>query len=115
MSRRSAVGYRYYNDSGLRQAESVRTARRIGFSIADVATLLSIWVDKRNHIGQDVTDITQRKLKDIDKKISELASMRKTLQILLNSCSGGPETASHCSIMEALDASNVATVRRRAT
>lgn len=114
-SRRSAVGYRYYNDSDVRQAEFVRTARRIGFSIADVATLLSIRVDKRNHTCQDVTDITQRKITVIDEKISELASMRKTLQILLNSCSGGPENASHCSIMEALDASNVATVRRRTT
>ena len=111
--RRSAVGYRHYNDSGVWQAALVRTARRIGFYISDAATLLSIRVNERNYACQDVTDITQRKLRDVDEKISELASMRKTLQILLNSCNGGPEKASHCSIMEALDASNVATARRR--
>jgi uncharacterized protein YecE (DUF72 family) len=76
--------------------------------------LLSIRVNKRNYTCQDVTDITQRKLRDVDEKISELASTRKTLQILFNSCNGGPENASHCSIKEALDASNVATDRRRA-
>ena len=110
-SQRSDVGYRCYSDADVRQAEFVRTARRIGFSIADVAALLSIRVDKTNHTCQDVTEITQRKLKDVSEKISELNSMQNTLQILLNSCNGGPENASHCSIMEALDASNIQTAR----
>ena len=113
-SRTSAVGYRCYNDSDVLQAEFVKTARRNDFSISHAATLLSIWVNKRNYTCQDETDITQRKLRDVDEKISEIASMRKTRQILLNSCNDGPENDSHCSIMEALDASNVATARRRA-
>lgn len=111
-SQRSEVGYRCYNESDVRQAEFVRTARRIGFSIADVAALLSIRVDKTNHTCQDVTEITQRKLKDVSEKITELRSMQKTLQILLNSCNGGPENAYHCSIMEALDASNSQAISR---
>ena len=112
-SRRSEAGYRYYAETDVRQAEFVKTARKIGFSIDDVATLLSIRVDKRNHTCQDVTDITQRKLNDVNEKISELLSMQQTLQILLNSCCGGPESATHCSIMEALDASNAISARSR--
>jgi hypothetical protein len=30
--------------------------------------------------------------------------MQQTLELLLESCCGGPENATHCSIMEALDA-----------
>ena len=105
-SQRSESGYRYYADTDVRQAEFVKTARKIGFSVDDVSTLLSIRVDKSNHTCQDVTEITQRKLNDVNEKISELLLMQQTLKILLNSCSGGPESATHCSIMEALDASN---------
>jgi len=105
-SQRSESGYRYYTDTDVRQAEFVKTARKIGFSVDDVSTLLSIRVDKSNHTCQDVTEITQRKLNDVNEKISELLLMQQTLKILLNSCCGGPESATHCSIMEALDASN---------
>jgi len=112
-SQRSEAGYRYYAETDVRQAEFVKTARKIGFSIDDVATLLSIRVDKRNHTCQDVTDITQRKLNDVNEKISELLSMQQTLQILLNSCCGGPKSATYCSIMEALDASSAISARSR--
>ena len=105
-SQRSESGYRYYTDTDVRQAEFVKTARKIGFSVDDVSTLLSIRVDKSNHTCQDVTEITQRKLNDVNEKISELLLMQQTLKILLNSCCGGPESVTHCSIMEALDASN---------
>ena len=105
-SQRSESGYRYYADTDVRQAEFVKTARKIGFSVDDVSTLLSIRVDKSNHTCQDVTEITQRKFNDVNEKISELLLMQQTLKILLNSCCGEPESATHCSIMEALDASN---------
>ena len=105
-SQRSESGYRYYTDTDVRQAEFVKTARKIGFSVDDVSTLLSIRVDKSNHTCQDVTEITQRKLNDVNEKISELLLMQQTLKVLLNSCCGGSESVTHCSIMEALDASN---------
>ena len=110
-SQRSESGYRYYADTDVRQAEFVKTARKIGFSVDNVSTLLSIRVDKSNHTCQDVTEITQRKLNDVNEKISELLLMQQTLKILLNSCCGGPESAMHCSIMEALDASNALKLR----
>ena len=106
-SERSEAGYRYYNDSDIRRAEFVKTARNIGFSLEDISQLLSIRVDKTSHRCQEVTDITQHKLDEVNEKLSELESMQNTLQILLKSCCGGPEKATHCSIIEALDAGAV--------
>ena len=100
---RSESGYRYYNDADVKRVEFVKSARSIGFSLDDISTLLSIRVDKRSHSCQDVTDITQNKLDEVNSKLTELQSMQKTLQILLDSCCGGPENATHCSIMEALE------------
>ena len=103
-SNRSEAGYRFYNDSDLRRVQFVKTARNTGFYLADIGQLLSIRVDKRSHSCQDVTDITQKKLLEVSAKLTELQSMQQTLELLLESCCGGPENATHCSIMEALDA-----------
>lgn len=101
---RSEAGYRYYSDTDIRRVEFVRTARHIGFSLNDISELLSIRLDKSRHSCQEVTDITEAKLAEVNARIAELQSMQQTLQILLDSCCGGPENASHCSIMEALEA-----------
>lgn len=102
-SERSSSGYRYYSESDVRRAEFVKTARNIGFSLDDISQLLSIRVDKTAHSCQEVTDITRHKLDEVNERIAELQSMQSTLQILLDSCCGGPEQAIHCSIMEALE------------
>ena len=103
-SNRSEAGYRFYTDSDVRRVEFVKTARNTGFSLEDIGQLLSIRVDKLSHSCQEVTDITRKKLDEVNAKLIELQSMQQTLQLLLESCCGGPENATHCSIMEALDA-----------
>ncbi len=110
-SNRSEAGYRYYNDADVRRAEFVKTARNVGFSLDDIGQLLSIRVDRRAHSCQDVTDITRNKLDEVNARIEELRSMQKTLEILLDSCCGGPENATHCSIMEALEAGEVTAMK----
>ena len=103
-STRSEAGYRFYSEADLRRVEFVKTARNIGFSLDDISTLLSIRVDKESHSCQEVTDITRHKLDEVNERITELQSMQKTLELLLESCCGGPEQATHCSILEPLDA-----------
>jgi MerR family Zn(II)-responsive transcriptional regulator of zntA len=102
-SQRTESGYRLYSESDVRKAEFIRTARNIGFSLDDISSLLSIRIDKSSHTCQEVTEITRRKLDDVNERIRELTSMQRTLTTLLDSCCGGPEDATHCSIMEALD------------
>ena len=102
-SNRSEAGYRFYTDADVRRAEFVKTARNNGFSLEDIRQLLSVRVDKLSHSCQEVTDITRHKLDEVNGKITELQSMQQTLMILLESCCGGPENATHCSIMEALE------------
>lgn len=106
-SERSAAGYRYYNTADVRRAEFVKTARNIGFSLEDIGQLLSIRLDKQSHSCQEVTDITRHKLDEVNDRIAELRFMQQTLERLLESCCGGPENATHCSIIEALDAGDI--------
>ena len=103
-SNRSETGYRFYTDSDVRRVQFVKTARNTGFSLSDIGQLLSIRVNKQSHSCQEVTDITQKKLFEVNAKVNDLLSMQQTLKLLLDRCCGGPENATHCSIMEALDA-----------
>ena len=114
-STRNEAGYRFYNDSDVRRAEFVKTARNIGFSLNDIGQLLSIRVDKESHSCQEVTDITRHKLNEVNERIAELESMRTTLARLLESCCGGPEQATHCSIMDALDNGETASNQQAGT
>jgi len=100
---RNEAGYRLYSEADIRRVEFVKTARSVGFSLGDIGSLLSIRLDKAGHSCEEVTKITESKLQDVEARIAELQSIQGTLQILLDSCCGGPEQAIHCSIMEALE------------
>ena len=113
-SQRSGSGYRYYSDADVKRAVFVKSARNTGFSLDDIGVLLSIRLDKQSHSCQEVTDITQHKLDEVNERLAELQTMRRTLERLLESCCGGPENATHCPIIEALDGGAV-TVTRRAS
>ena len=103
-SERSAAGYRRYSDDDVRRVEFVKTAKEAGFSLEEIAQLLSIRLDRDHHTCEEVTDITRHKLDVVNAKIRQLESIRESLQLLLQSCDGGMDSAVHCSIIEALDA-----------
>lgn len=106
-STRSESGYRYYDTGDVKRVKFVQTARGVGFSLDDIAQLLSIRVDKEAHSCQEVTEITEKKLQDVNQRVDELLEIQASLKLLLESCCGGPENATHCSIMEALEARSV--------
>ena len=83
-SNRSETGYRFYTDSDVRRVQFVKTARNTGFSLSDIGQLLSIRVNKQSHSCQEVTDITQKKLFEVNAKVNDLLSMQQTLKLLLD-------------------------------
>ena len=54
-SERSASGYRRYNEADIRRVEFVKTARDAGFSLDEIARLLSIRLDRDHHTCEEVT------------------------------------------------------------
>ena len=53
----------------------------------------------------------QRKLEAVNEKIAQLTEIRESLELLLESCDGGLDSAVHCSIIEALEAGAAKTTR----
>ena len=109
-SQRSPAGYRSYSPADVRRVEFVKTARDAGFSLDEIAQLLSIRLDRDQHTCEEVTSITRHKLEAVNAKIDQLMEIRESLQLLLKSCDGGLDSAEHCSIIEALDAGRIEAV-----
>jgi len=84
---RSEAGYRLYGEGDLHTLRFVQHARQLGFSIAEIVTLLALWRDKRRS-SADVKRVALAHVADLRAKISELQSMVDTLQDLANHCEG---------------------------
>ncbi len=105
-SSRSDSGYRLYNDDDTAKLGFIIRAKAVGFSLNDIAELLSIELDKSNWACADVKGLVDSKLKQVQDKMAELAYFANSLGKLSDACCGGPESAEHCSILEALESTD---------
>lgn len=95
---RSAGGYRRYPEHAAERLRFIRRAKRLGFSLDEIGTLLNL---QDGGERAAVKAITQAKLAQIEARIDDLRRMRKTLADLEKQCSGrGPVKG--CPIIEAL-------------
>jgi MerR family Zn(II)-responsive transcriptional regulator of zntA len=102
-SSRSDSGYRLYNDNDVERLRFILRAKAVGFTLAEITELLSIELDKSNWACADVKGLVDSKLAYVNERITELNHFQVSLQRLSDACCGGPESAEHCSILEALE------------
>ena len=92
-------GYRDYSDEDVHRLRFLQRARSLGFSVEECRQLLSLYGD-RARSSADVKAIAEAKLTEIDRKIAELAGLRKTLEHLVHSCHG--DERPDCPILDEL-------------
>lgn len=86
-ARRTESGYRVYSDADLHVLRFVERARRHGFSVDECRQLLALYRDRDRSSGE-VKALTEKRIADIDAKITELKAMRRTLSDLAARCHG---------------------------
>ena len=109
-SSRTDSGYRIYTEADAERLRFIPRAKAVGFTLAEITELLSIELDKSNWACADVKGMVDDKLANVEAKIAELNHFQLSLQRLSQACCGGPESAEHCSILEALE-SNTDSIR----
>lgn len=84
---RTANGYREYSDNDVATLRFVSRSRGLGFSIKQVAALLTLWND-RERTSADVKSLALDHIREVEAKITELESLRATLVDLTEKCHG---------------------------
>lgn len=84
---RGANNYRDYDTNGVQELRFIARARGLGFTVKDIAALLTLYRDKAR-ASRDVKAMALRHIERIDSKLSELAAMRETLADLARHCHG---------------------------
>lgn len=87
MPSRGDNGYRRYAEPDVHRLAFLKRARSLGFSIDECRLLLSLYGDA-HRASSDVKAIALDKIREIDRKIEELSSMRATLAHLAEHCQG---------------------------
>jgi MerR family gold-responsive transcriptional activator of gol and ges genes len=85
-AKRSASGYRLYDPSDVSVLRFIKRGRKLGFSIADIRTLLALWQDHRP--SSEVKNVALAHIAELDARIAELQGMRDTLRQLASHCPG---------------------------
>jgi Cu(I)-responsive transcriptional regulator len=98
-ARRTAANYRSYSDGDVHVLRFIKRARALGFSIADIRALLSLWQDT-SRSSAAVKRIARSHIDELERRIAELQAMARTLEHLADHCHGDHRPA--CPIIEEL-------------
>jgi MerR family transcriptional regulator, mercuric resistance operon regulatory protein len=98
---RSASGYRSYPEEAVRRIRFIRRAQDVGFSLAEVATLLELAEG-----GPDPCDrvraLAEEKITDLRRRIADLQALHDGLTRLVATCER-PRAQRECPILEDLE------------
>lgn len=96
---RTEGGYRLYGAAEVHTLRFIRRARDLGFSMAEIGTLLQLW-QNQGRASADVKRIAQVHLADLERRIAEMRAMQQTLARLAACCHG--DTRPECPILDEL-------------
>jgi Zn(II)-responsive transcriptional regulator len=100
--RRTDAGYRLYDEDAGQRLQFIRRAQALGFSLNDVAELLSLSSRPSASAGQ-VKQLARAKIDDIEARIRDLERMKAALAALEDQCPGHAGTTAECPILAALN------------
>lgn len=96
---RTEAGYRQYSDRDVSILRFIRQSRLLGFSMEQIAELLSLWTN-RERSSREVKALALGHLQTIEEKLREMQAMQAQLQRLVAACHGDDHP--DCAILEEL-------------
>lgn len=100
-AQRSSSGYRVYCERDISVLRFVRQSRRLGFSIAQIGQLLSLWSNPQRS-SCEVKALAQQHLEVLQNRLLEITEMKTALEQMVALCQGDDKP--HCAIISKLAA-----------
>ena len=98
-TQRTEAGYRQYGDGDVHTLRFIRQARDLGFSIAEIGELLSLWQNRRRP-SRLVKALAETHIRALEQKVQELSAMKSALEHLVHCCHG--DDRPECPILDGL-------------
>jgi Cu(I)-responsive transcriptional regulator len=98
-ARRTQSGYRQYEQNDVHTLRFIRHSRDLGFSLTEIAELLSLWQNRRRPSRQ-VKALAEAHIIELEKKAAELLAMKAALEHLVHCCHG--DDRPECPILDGL-------------
>jgi Cu(I)-responsive transcriptional regulator len=98
-ARRTESGYRQYEQNEVHTLRFIRHSRDLGFSLAEIAELVSLWHNRRRP-SRLVKAIAETHIKELEQKAAQLPAMKSSLEHLVHCCQG--DDRPECPILEGL-------------
>lgn len=84
---RSAAGYRRYDEAAVQSLRFIGRARTLGFSMAQMRSLLALWRDE-HRASADVKHLALQHAAALEEKAQAIAEMSRALRHLADRCGG---------------------------
>jgi len=96
--RRTPGGLRDYGPDGVRQLAAIQRAKALGFTLAEIADLLTLGTDATADAGA-VRQRAAQRLAETEAALVDLHRQRDELAALVEACDGVHTTRGHCPIL----------------
>lgn len=97
--RRTPSGYRVYHEDTLETVRGIKRAQALGFTLGEIRQLMTIHSGRRS--PGTVIEMVTGKVREIDAKIRDLRTMRRSLRDVAERCECGGDL-SRCDVLEGL-------------
>ena len=91
--------YRDYGAQEVHELRFIGRARKLGFSMPEIAALLTLWRDKKRP-SREVRRLAATHLEDLERRTVEMQGMASTLRDLVERCHG--DERPDCPILDTL-------------
>lgn len=96
---RTQSNYRVYQSRDIHLLRFIKSARELGFSMKQIATLTSLWQDSAR-TSAEVKTLALAHIQEMDERIRSLQQMRQALHNLASQCHG--DDRPDCPILDAI-------------
>ena len=110
---RSQGNYRLYGEDALERLRFIRAAQATGFTLDDVATLLTLRISPKQSC-EDVQELMEHRLGEVKERMAEMRLVERVLKGFLKRCQQSSRPG-YCQLIEDLNAEAVgkSTAKRR--
>lgn len=91
--------FRHYPEEYIARILFVKRSQELGFTLKETKDLLDLKIKNQSRCS-DVISKTEEKIKEINQKIKDLKTMKKSLEGLAHCCLDGNQALSDCPILE---------------